>query len=446
MEVFNLVMVAFLIVMTAFFVASEFAIVRIRSSRVDTLVAEGRKGAEAAKTVTTKLDAYLSACQLGITITALGLGWLGKPTVKSLLNPMFNNLGLSEAAVSILSFTLAFVSITFLHVVFGELVPKTFAIQKTEAVTLLFSRTLIWFYKIMYPFIWLLNGSANAISKSFGVSPASESEVAHSEEELRILLSESLESGEINQSEYGYMNKIFEFDRRIAREIMVPRTEIISFHETTTLQEILSVVRKEGYTRYPVTHEGDKDQIIGFVNIKELLTDCIYGTCDEDEPLAKYIKPVLRIIETLAIHDLLVNMQKERVHMSILIDEYGGTAGLVTVEDILEEIVGDIRDEFDTDEIPEVQKFSDTEYVFDAKVLVDEVNDLLGTTIEHEDIDTLGGWILSQKVDVQPNDTIEEQHIVFIIEQMEGHQIQYVRALLPVNSHEETLTNPLSSS
>lgn len=446
MEVFNLVMVAFLIVMTAFFVASEFAIVRIRSSRVDTLVAEGRKGAEAAKTVTTKLDAYLSACQLGITITALGLGWLGKPTVKSLLNPMFNNLGLSEAAVSILSFTLAFVSITFLHVVFGELVPKTFAIQKTEAVTLLFSRTLIWFYKIMYPFIWLLNGSANAISKSFGVSRASESEVAHSEEELRILLSESLESGEINQSEYGYMNKIFEFDRRIAREVMVPRTEIISFHETMTLQEILSVVRKEGYTRYPVTHEGDKDQIIGFVNIKELLTDCIYGTCDDDEPLAKYIKPVLRIIETLAIHDLLVNMQKERVHMSILIDEYGGTAGLVTVEDILEEIVGDIRDEFDTDEIPEVQKFSDTEYVFDAKVLVDEVNDLLGTTIEHEDIDTLGGWILSQKVDVQPNDTIKEQHIVFIIEQMEGHQIQYVRALLPVNSHEETLTNPLSSS
>ncbi|MDU5947884.1 MAG: hemolysin family protein, partial [Paenibacillus macerans] len=224
MYALNSFLVALLILATAFFVAAEFAIVRLRSSRVDQMVLEGRKNALAVQRVTSNLDGYLSACQLGITITALGLGWLGEPTVEKILHPVFDRYGLPAEVSSILSFGIAFASITFLHVVLGELAPKTVAIQKAETVSLLTAKPLIYFYKAMYPFIWALNGSANRLVRIFGIKPAKEHEEAHSEEELRIILTESYKSGMINQAEYGYVNKIFAFDERLAREIMVPRT------------------------------------------------------------------------------------------------------------------------------------------------------------------------------------------------------------------------------
>ncbi|HCX48097.1 MAG TPA: hypothetical protein DG757_03430, partial [Bacillus sp. (in: Bacteria)] len=212
MDILKLLMVIILIGLTAFFVAVEFAIIKVRSSRIDQLVSEKRRGALAAKKVTSNLDEYLSACQLGITITALGLGWLGEPTIKHLLEPLFLKLKFSPAISSTVSFIIAFAVITFLHVVIGELAPKTFAIQKAEQVSLLLSKPLIYFYRVMYPFIWALNGSARVVTGLFGLHPASEHEVAHSEEELRLILSESYESGEINQREFKYVNNIFEFD------------------------------------------------------------------------------------------------------------------------------------------------------------------------------------------------------------------------------------------
>ena len=224
----NLILIVLLIALTAFFVATEFAIVKVRMSRLDQLIAEGKKGAVAAKKVVTHLDEYLSACQLGITVTALGLGWLGEPTVEKILHPVFEHLNLDESVTHILSFGIAFALVTFLHVVVGELAPKTVAIQKAETITILFAGPIILFYRIMYPFIWFLNGSARVLVGMFGLKPASEHEIAHSEEELRILLSESYKSGEINKNELKYVNNIFEFDERTAKEIMVPRTEIVS--------------------------------------------------------------------------------------------------------------------------------------------------------------------------------------------------------------------------
>lgn len=254
-----------LIALTGFFVATEFAIVKIRSTRIDQLVAEGRRGSLAAKEVTTHLDEYLSACQLGITVTAMGLGWLGEPTVERLLHPLFVKWDLNDSISHLLSFGIAFVAMTYLHVVVGELAPKTVAIQKAETITLLFARPIIWFYKLMYPFIWLLNGSARVLVGVFGMKPASEHEVAHSEEELRLLLSESYQSGEINQNELKYVNNIFEFDERIAKEIMVPRTEIVSLSIHDSFEEMVETIRKENYTRYPIVN-GDKDDILGMIN------------------------------------------------------------------------------------------------------------------------------------------------------------------------------------
>jgi CBS domain containing-hemolysin-like protein len=248
----NLLLIALLIALTGFFVAIEFAIVKVRPSRIDQLIAEGKKGAVSAKKVVSHLDEYLSTCQLGITVTALGLGWLGEPTVERLLHPLLTVLNLNESVTHILSFGLAFASVTFLHVVMGELAPKTVAIQKAEAVTIYFSRPIIWFNKVMFPFIWILNGSARLLAGLLGLKPSSEHETAHSEEELRILLSDSFQSGEINQNELRYVNNIFEFDERLAKEIMVPRTEMSCITIDDTVNEVLKRVKCENYTRYPV--------------------------------------------------------------------------------------------------------------------------------------------------------------------------------------------------
>ena len=205
--------------LTAFFVATEFAIVKVRSTRIDQLIEEGNKNAVHAKKLVDNLDAYLSACQLGITVTALGLGWLGEPTVERLLHPVFENFSVNETMSSVLSFLIAFLGITFLHVVVGELAPKTIAIQKAEEVTLYLGKYLIIFHKIMYPFIWLLNGSAQILIRLFGFKPVKDHELAHTEEELRLILSESYKNGEINKAEMTYVNNIFEFDERIARKL-----------------------------------------------------------------------------------------------------------------------------------------------------------------------------------------------------------------------------------
>ncbi|BBU37915.1 membrane protein [Aeribacillus pallidus] len=426
MEIFNLFMVAVLIGFTAFFVASEFAIVKVRSSRIDQLISEGNKNAVVAKKIISNLDEYLSACQLGITITALGLGWLGEPTVEHLLHPVFEKMDFSPYVSNILSFGIAFAAITFLHVVIGELAPKTVAIQKAEAITLLTARPLVLFYKIMYPFIWALNGSARGIIRLFGLKPASEHELAHSEEELRLILSESYKSGEINQTEYKYVNNIFTFDDRIAKEIMVPRTEIVALDKNKTIKENLEIIKKEKFTRYPVI-DGDKDHVIGLINIKEVFTEISsYDSLNTEKSIDDFVRPIIQVIESIPIHDLLLKMQKERIHMAILYDEYGGTSGLVTVEDILEEIVGEIQDEFDEDKKPIIQQINHDRALVDGRILISEINDWLGLKIEETDVDTLGGWMLTERYDIKQGESIEFGPYTFHVVEMAGNHIKTI--------------------
>ena len=424
---------AVLIALTAFFVASEFAIVKIRTTRIDQLIAEGDRRAVTARRVVGNLDEYLSACQLGITITALGLGMLGEPTVKLMLAPLWNILDLSASNSSIISYIIAFSIVTFLHVVVGELAPKTIAIQKAEEITLAFSKPLIIFYSIAYPIIRGMNGSAQFLIKLFGFKSMSESEVAHTEEELRMILSDSLKSGEINQAEYKYVNRIFEFDDRIAKEIMAPRTEMITIEKDMTLREVFDVMGVEQYTRYPVT-DGDKDHIIGLVNMKNLLTEFIKNPETGNQPVTNYMQSVIHVIETMPIGDLLLKIQRERIHMAVLMDEYGGTSGLVTIEDILEEIVGDIQDEFDTHEVPEIQKIGENHYIFDAKMRIENVNDILGISITEEDIDTIGGWFMSQRFEAIQGEKVIEQEYEFVVKGVDGHHILYLEVFKHVQS------------
>lgn len=400
--------------------------VKVRQSRIDQLVAEGKAGSLAAKQVTSHLDEYLSACQLGITVTALGIGMVGEPTFEFILHPFFEFIGIPTDYIKVFTIGGAFIIATFLHVVVGELAPKTIAIQKAEAITLMFSKPIQIFYKILYPFIWALNGSARLLLKLIGMKPASEHELSHTEEELRLLMSESFKSGEINQTELKYVNNVFEFDDTIAREIMVPRTDIVGFEANATFEEVLTQISEERYTRYPI-YEGDRDNIVGFLNIKEFLTLGMNNRLTKETfSLQNFINPVIRTIETTPIHELLTKMQKERIHLAILLDEYGGTSGMVTVEDILEELVGEIRDEFDDDEIPAIRKMSPHHYIINSSMLLSDVEKLLFVEFDTDGIDTFGGWYFTQDIDLDLERIIEFQGYQFSIHEKDGHQIHYI--------------------
>jgi len=425
----NLTIFVLLIILTAFFVATEFAIVKVRSSRIDQLLEEGHKSAIAAKHVTTHLDEYLSACQLGITVTALGIGMVGESTFEFILHPLFTSIGISPDYVHYFTIAGAFALATFFHVVVGELAPKSAAIQKAEKITLMFSKPIMVFYKILFPFIWFLNGSARILIGIFGMKPASEHELSHTEEELRLLLTESYKSGEINQNELNYVNNVFEFDERIAREIMVPRTRIVGFYNDVSFEELLNTVSEERYTRYPI-FEGDRDNIIGFINIKDFLTQGMNNRIKPDTfKLETFINPVIKVIDSTPINVLLVRMQKERTPIAILIDEYGGTSGLVTLEDIIEEIVGEIHDEFDDDEVADVRILDEGAYIFDSSVLLDDIEDLLNIDFENEDIDTIGGWYYNQNMDLDETINIHYAGYAFTIYDKEEHQINYIKVV-----------------
>ncbi|RDW20915.1 hemolysin family protein [Oceanobacillus chungangensis] len=420
----NLIAVAILLMFTAFFVMAEFAIVKVRSTQLEPHIENGNKRAVYAKQVVTNLDEYLSACQLGITITALGIGRLAEPTFEKMLHPLIGQLPISGALITTFSIAISFLFATFLHVVVGELAPKTLAIQKAEQVTLWTARPLMWFYRLLYPFIWLLNGSARLLTRAVGLKPMSGHEESHSEEELRLILADSYENGEINQSEMMYVNNIFEFDERVTREIMVPRTEIVCFYLEDSFDVNIDITRTGQFTRYPVADE-DKDNIIGLVNLKEIFTAQI----DDDKPLSieKFIRPIIHVSEATPIKELLLKMQKDRIHMAIVNDEYGGTAGLVTVEDILEEIVGEIRDEFDVNEIPMIDVVDEETTVVSGKLQLDEVNERLGITIEDEEVDTIGGWVFTNNLDAKEGTTIDHEGYQFIIDEMDGYQIKKVK-------------------
>lgn len=420
----NLVLLVILIGLTAFFVGSEFAVVKIRMSRLDQLIAEGNKKAVMAKKVASDLDYYLSACQLGITVTALGLGALGKPTVERLMYPIFEFFAVSDALASAASYAIAFLLVTYLHVVVGEMAPKTLAIQFAEKMSLLLAPSLYWFGQIMKPFIWALNGAARVLLRLFGVQPAGH-EQAYSEEELKIVMAQSYEGGAINETELSYMENVFSFDERVAKDIMVPRTELVTLDKDMPLKEIIEILDENNYTRYPVTEDGDKDRVLGFVSAKKMLPHIVAG---RDWQLEEFILELPTVFEATGLQDALLHMQNARVHIALVADEYGGTAGMITMEDILEEIVGEIRDEFDADEVPDISKVNEDQYLINGRVLLKDLEERFGLSFDDsEEIDTIGGWIHFKSLgEVQPGETVTEDQTLWTVTEMDNQQIKQV--------------------
>ncbi|KOR82197.1 hemolysin family protein [Paenibacillus solani] len=389
--ILNLLLVFLLVLLNGVFVAAEFSLVKMRQSRLTQLVSEGNRLAGIALKVNQKLDAYLSATQLGITLTSLGLGWIGEPAISDLLvAPVMHSLGITnEALITTISVAVGFCIITFLHIVLGELAPKSLAIQRTEGTALLLSAPLLWFYRIFLPVIWVLNTSANGILKMVGIEPANESEAAHSEEEIRILMSESAKSGVIDENEMKLMDNLFDFSDLRAREIMLPRTDMDVLFTNSTLEENLQIVSETKHSRYPVATDN-KDRIIGFIHI----TDLLLADPEKQRDLASLVRPIMDVSESTEISRVLRQMQAKHEQLALVVDEYGGTAGILTAEKILEEIVGDLYDEFE-DERPEIEVY-DEYFSVDGRMLIEEVNDLTGLMIEEHNVDSIGGWLFKE--------------------------------------------------
>ncbi|WP_276357555.1 hemolysin family protein [Cohnella caldifontis] len=420
--VLNLLLVLVLVLLNGFFVASEFALVRVRQSRLTQLEHEGNKLARYALKVNSQLDVYLSATQLGITLASLGLGWVGEPAIADLIViPLLHEFGVTdETVIHTISYIVAFALITFLHIVLGELAPKSLAIQKSVGVSLVLSGPLLLFHRIFLPVIWALNGAANGFLKLIGVEPAGEHEAAHTEEEIRILMNESAKSGIIDKDELTLFDNVFEFADRVAREVMLPRTDMDCLFTTETFAENMKVVYATKHTRYPVAVE-DKDQIIGFVHITDLLT----ADPDKEHDLREFLRPILSVPESMEISKVLKLMQRRKSQLAIVIDEYGGTAGMMTAETILEELVGEMQDEFD-DELPSVVVKGDITSV-EGRMLIEDVNDLFGLEIEDEEVDTIGGWLFNLlEGNIAKGKTIARYGYVFEIAQIERLRVQRV--------------------
>lgn len=390
-SIINIIIVILLVFMNGFFVATEFAMVKVRKSRIETLVTDGNRSAKHALTVVRDLNSYLSACQLGITLASLGLGWVGEPAVANMLMPIFNLFNLSEYTLHSISFILGFSIITGLHIVLGELVPKSLAIISSEKIALYTALPLIMFYKITYPIMWSFNHSTNLVLRIFGISQIDEHEAAHTDEEIKLLVEDSYKHGLIDQTELTFVDNIFDFSEKTVKEIMIPRTDMACIFIEDSFDEMINYALEEQLTRYPICRDS-KDNVIGFIHIKDLYRLKFNG----NENIQEIIRDIKFVPESLSISELLKTFKNQKSQMAIIIDEFGGTSGLVTIEDVLEEIVGEIQDEFDDDGEEDIRKTENGSYVIDGKVIIEDINELLDTDIEDENIDTIGGWIYFQ--------------------------------------------------
>lgn len=383
-----------LVALNGFFVASEFAFVRVRSTSVEQLAAEGRPGSGALQDVMGSLDDYLAATQLGITLASLGLGWIGEPAVAALIEPALGSV-LPQSAVHLVAFAIGFGVITFLHVVFGELAPKTIAIAQAERMALLLAPPMKLSYYLFSPGIVVFNGAANAFTRAIGVPPASETDETMGEREIRRVLARSGEAGHVDPGEVDMIEGVFELDDTVVREVMVPRPDVVTLAADRTLPEIRATVLEAGHTRYPVVADEDADRVVGFVDVKDVLRAGEAG--DESATAADLGREIVVVPETTAIGDLLVQFREEHRQMAAVVDEWGAFEGIVTVEDIAEALVGDLRDEFDDGRGEHtIRAREGGAYEADGSVSLSVVNDALGTDLEGNGYDTLGGLVLDR--------------------------------------------------
>ncbi len=406
--------------LNGFFVAAEFALVRVRETRIQQLEEEGSVRAATVRAVLRDLDTYLSVCQVGITVASLALGWLGEPVVSRLISPVLESAGITnERVVGTIAIILGFTVITYAHLVFGEQAPKHFSSRRAEATALRIIQPLKLFMFLFRPLVWLVNTSTNFVLKPWGIRLGEEME-AHSEEELRLMITSSTASGELDPEEREYLYNVFDFADKVAREIMVPRPDIEALSHDTPLGELAEAAAFGRFTRYPVC-EGDLDNVLGSVHVKDLFRAA--GEQPEEFDIKPLVRECLVVPENKPIEQLLKEFQKQKLQMAIVIDEWGSVEGLITIEDVLEELVGEIQDEFDRDEAA-IEQLGDDVYAIDGRIPIEAVNQRFGLDLQHEDFDTIGGYILgSLGRPPEAGDTVEVPNVLLTVKAVDGSRV-----------------------
>lgn len=423
---FEIIAVLLLVFANGFFVAAEFAIVKVRSTQIETLIQANDRRAKLAKDLITHLDAYLSATQLGITIASIGLGWIGEPAVSRMIQPLIDFIGVTNPQIiHAISFTVGFSIITFLHITLGELAPKSAAIQYPQSITLGIAFPLKLFYIVFKPFIFLLNGSANLMLRLVGINPAGE-QLAHSEEEIRLLIADGRKSGVIDATEYKLIENIFNFTETTVKEIMVPRTEVFALDLANGFQENFKLAVESGFTRIPVFRDTI-DTLVGVLYVKDLFKIDRQASGTD---LEKILRPLYFAPETTSINRVMQDFMQQRVHMGIVIDEFGGTSGIVTMENILERIVGQIQDEYD-EEKKDFESNSDGSFTVNAKMRIADFNQQFQSALpEDADYETLAGFLNDHFGHIPAvGESIEFQKLSFKVLKKTPKQIQQVRVV-----------------
>jgi len=425
----DVIVTLLLVVLNGFFVAAEFAIVKVRSSQI--ALEKGNFSKRAATSIINNLDGYLAATQLGITLASLGLGWVGEDVMSKIILSAMHSVGLSmsETMAHSIALPVAFAVLTILHIVFGELAPKSLAIRYPTSTTLRISIPLQIFYYVFRPFIWLLNGFANVILRSFGVKPISEQEI-HSEDELKLIIAESEEGGAIEPNERELIQNVFDFDDRIVRQVMVPRVKISGLRADLSITDTMDVVLKEGYSRYPV-YEHSLDEIIGIVHAKDIITAYVQQS-------GKGLKEVMRqahfIPESKPIDVLLREFQRRKTQMAVVVSEFGGTIGIVTLEDILEDLVGEIQDEHDHEQ--QIVTLLDKQvYQIVAQSSIHDINKFVDVPFPaSEEYETLSGLLTYYKPSLKEGDTFSMFNYKFKILKLNKTLPEVVEAVLEEES------------
>ena len=414
-----------LVLLNGFFVAAEFALVKVRGSQLDELVQQGRPFAKTAKWLGDRLDASLSACQFGITMASLALGWVGEPAFARLLEPAFDALGFSETVLHTTSFIIAFSIITTLHLVIGEQAPKIYAIRRPELMALWCAAPLKFFYVVFYPFLIALSFTTAKLLSLVGIVGGSEHESPHTESEIRALVKQSHGSGELTRNEQRLIHAVFEFDDMICRRVMVPRSDVIFFEVDQPLSECIEIVHQTKHTRYPLC-EDSLEQVVGILHIKDFVGLDLESPID----LRQLARPPHHVPETMPVSQLLRHFQKSHQLMAIVVDEHGTVVGIVTLENVLEQIIGPVEDEFDT-EPPDIVPDGKRRFIVQGGAALDVINKELNLEMRATDVDTVGGWLVERVGRVlETGDRVEFDGAVAEVIEVEGARVKSIRISL----------------
>lgn len=426
---FQLGLVFLLVFLNGYFVASEFSLVAVRKTRIDELAKKNGQ-AKALQKALSDLDRYISATQLGITIASLALGWIGEPAIAHFLEPFFRFLPQEAAVITshTVAVTIAFTLITFLHIVLGELAPKSLALQRSETVALWIISPLIIFSNIFQPFIWLLNQSGQLVIRLFGIHSSDDDNAAHSEEEVKTILRQSSARGVIPQKEVEMVYNVFQFGDIPAKTVMIPRTEILAFSISTPLKDVLKKIIRDTHSRFPV-YEDSIDNIIGFIHIKDIYRTSLKGKETLSTTLSKLdiVRKVINVPEVKKIDSVLQEMRRKRNHLVVVKDEFGGTAGIITLEDIIESLVGEIEDEFDQP-VEDWKKQKDGSYMVSGHMPIVDVQDKFHLSLKGQGYTTIGGLVfglLGREPKV--GDSIQLSELLFEVKEVEGKRVKLLK-------------------